>query len=99
MMIAGLGICLPMLGRHWITESIIVAEISIYLLIAVGCLRCLSVLRSLPQHASGADFKETMRRELIVRHELYRICNQVSIYFTIIVFFSLPLLVLMRPAS
>ncbi|MFZ5691325.1 MAG: hypothetical protein ACOY5F_08715 [Pseudomonadota bacterium] len=99
MMIAGLGICLPMLGRHWTTEIIIIGEIAVYLLIAVGCLRCLSVMRSLYQHASGADTRVIMRRELIVRHELYRLCNKISIYFTILVFFSLPLLLWIRPTS
>jgi len=97
MMIAGLGICMPLLAQHWIEEAVIILEISVYLLVAVGCLRCLSVARSLPQHGSGIDFRQTVQRELVIRHELYRLCNQASIYFTTAVFLSLPVLWWIRP--
>ena len=97
MMIAGLGICMPMLAQHWLEEAVIIFEISVYLLIAVGCLRCLSVVHSLPQHDAGIDFKQSIQRELVIRHELYRLCNQVSIYFTTAVFLSLPVLWWIRP--
>ena len=40
MMIAGLGICAPLLAQHRIEELVIGFEIIVYLLIAVGCLRC-----------------------------------------------------------
>ena len=76
MMIAGLGICMPLLAQHRFEEAVIIAEMSVYLLIAVGCLRCLSVVRSLPLHGSGIDVRQTIQRELVIRHELYRLCNQ-----------------------
>ncbi len=47
MMIAGLGICAPLLAQHRIEEMVIVGEIVVYLIIAIGCLRCLSVVRTL----------------------------------------------------
>jgi hypothetical protein len=97
MMIAGLGICAPLLAQHWIEETVIVVEISVYLLIAVGCLRCLSVVRSLQSHKEGDEVKHRVQRELIIRHELYRVCNRLSIYFTILVFISLPLMLWWKP--
>ena len=97
MMIAGLGICLPFLAQHPYEEMIIVAEIAIYLLIAVGCLRCLSTLRSVKHTKDRALFKQHIQRELIVRHELYSLCNRVSIVFTAVVFLTLPLLLFWKP--
>lgn len=99
MMIAGLGICMPLLAQHRFEEAVIIAEMSVYLLIAVGCLRCLSVVHSLPLHGSGIDVRQTIQRELVIRHELYRLCNKVSIYFTTAVFLSLPVLWWVRPES
>ncbi len=92
MMIAGLGICAPLVAQHRVEEAIIIFEISVYLLIAVGCLRCLSVVRSLRTHRPDGDVKQGVQRELVVRHELYRVCNKASIYFTMIVFLSLPIM-------
>ncbi|HWV42001.1 hypothetical protein [Pseudorhodoplanes sp.] len=86
MMIAGLGIVAPLLAQHRFEEIVIVCEIIVYLLISIGCLRCLSV-RSVEalQHPS-------IQRELIVKHELYRLCNNATIWFTIIVFASFPIM-------
>ena len=92
MMIAGLAICAPLVAQHKMEQVLIIFEISVYLLIAVGCLRCLSVVRSLRTHNSKGDLKQSVQRELIIRHELYRICNKVTIYFTILVFISLPIM-------
>ena len=92
MMIAGLAICAPLVAQHRLEEAIIIFEISIYLLIAVGCLRCLSVVRSLRTHNLKGDVKQSVQRELIIRHELYRVCNKFTIYFTILVFISLPVM-------
>lgn len=97
MMIAGLGICLPFLAQHPYEEMIIVAEIAVYLLIAVGCLRCLSTLRSVKHTKDRATFKQHIQRELVIRHELYSLCNRVSIVFTAIVFLSLPVLLFWKP--
>ena len=97
MMIAGLGICAPLLAQHRIEEVIIVSEIAVYLLIAIGCLRCLSPMRSLKLHGLGMTTREHVQRELILRHELYSVCNKVSIYFTLVVFISLPAMLWWKP--
>jgi hypothetical protein len=94
MMIAGLGICAPLLAQHWLEEAVIVGEIIVYLLIAVGCLRCLSVVRTLADVSSDKPAKLRVQRELIIKHELYRLCNQATIYFTIIVFISFPIMLI-----
>jgi hypothetical protein len=86
MMIAGLGIVAPLLAQHRFEEVVIVCEIIVYLLIALGCLRCLSV------RSVGALRHPDVQRELIIKHELYRLCNSATIYFTIIVFASFPLM-------
>ncbi len=97
MMIAGLGICAPLLAQHPVEEAIVIGEIAVYLVIAVGCLRCLSVVRSLRDRRQGPSVKQHVQRELVIRHELYRICNKASIYFTILVFVSLPVMLWWRP--
>ena len=92
MMIAGLGICAALLAQHRFEEVLIVAEIAVYLVIAVGCLRCLSVLHSRRRTLGGKLSREHIQRELIFRHELYRLCINSSIVLTIFVFISLPFL-------
>jgi hypothetical protein len=96
MIIAGLGICAPLVASHPIEEAIVIAQISIFLLIAVGCLRCLSVF-SAPAKAGESVEKDDLERELIIRQELFRICHRTSIIFTLGVFFSLPAMLLWRP--
>jgi hypothetical protein len=86
MMIAGLGICAPLLAQHRFEEIVIVFEIIVYLVIAIGCLRCLSV------RSVGELKHPSVQRELIIKHELYRLCNQATIYFTIVVFVSFPIM-------
>jgi hypothetical protein len=94
MMIAGLGICAPLLAQHRIEEIAIVGEIVVYLVIAIGCLRCLSVVRTLADTSPGGPAKLRLQRELIIKHELYRLCNQATIYFTIVVFISFPIMLI-----
>ena len=99
MMIAGLGIIAPMVAQHPIEEAVIITQISVYLLIAIGCLRCLSVLNTPePEADVGADeVRKHAERELIIRQELFRICHRVSIGFTILVCISLPVMLVWRP--
>ncbi|MCC6949292.1 MAG: hypothetical protein IT539_16150 [Bradyrhizobiaceae bacterium] len=97
MMIAGLGICAPLVAKHPYEEAIVIAQISAFLLIAIGCLRCLSVFGR-PGVAPGA--KETLQqleRELIIRQELYRICHRAAIIFTLTAFISMPVMLLWQP--
>ena len=89
MMIAGLGIVAPLLAQHRYEEIAIIIEIVVYLMIAIGCLRCLSV------RSVGELKHPDMQRELIVKHELYRLCNNATIYFTILVFLSFPVMLIL----
>jgi hypothetical protein len=98
MMIAGLGLMAPLVSSSEFELSIIFVEIAVYLLIALGCLRCLSVFRSKELFGS-APADELVGRELIIRRELYAICNRVAIVFTLFVFIFLPFLFLWKPAS
>ena len=88
MMIAGLGIVAPLLAQHRYEEIVIVCEIIVYLLIAIGCLRCLAVRTTTELKRSSVE------RELIIKHELYRLCNRSTIYFTIVVFVSFPIMLI-----
>src|SRR5262249_15341691 len=43
MMIAALGISAPVVANDYFEQGVIVVEIMLYLLVALGCLRCLSM--------------------------------------------------------
>ena len=92
MMIAGIGLCIPFLAQHPFEEAVLVGEIAVYLMIAVGCLRCLSLVRSFRPAEQPDDLEREMRRELVLRHKLYRFCIRTSIVFTTFVLLSLPLM-------
>ncbi len=50
------------------------------------------MVRSLRAHRPDGEVKQAVQRELVVRHELYRVCNKASIFFTMFVFLSLPIM-------
>ena len=97
MMIAGLGLLAPLVASNDLEIGIVVAEIGIYLLIALGCLRCLSVFRTHEFHGVDEHAQSIIQRELIIRTELYSICIRAAIVFTIIVFLTLPVLYFWTP--
>ncbi len=76
---------------------VVIFQILVYLLIAMGCLRCLSIFRAYDLVRSAQDIKHTLDRELIIRREIYSFCNRVSIAFTAFVFISLPLMWFFKP--
>ena len=92
MMIAGLGLIAPLVADNHFEVGIIVAEIAVYLLIALGCLRCLSVFRAHEFDEVADHVHAIIHRELIIRAELYSLCIRIAIVFTIVVFAMLPLL-------
>ena len=92
MMIAGLGLIAPLVADNHFEVGIIVAEIAVYLLIALGCLRCLSVFRAHEFDDVADHVDAIIHRELIIRAELYSLCIRIAIVFTIVVFAMLPLL-------
>ena len=89
MMVAGLGLVAPLVAHSDIELGIIIIEMAVCLLIAVGCLRCLSSFAG--RDLTGADMEHRVGRELLIRRELLALCNRASIIVTIIVFVLLPL--------
>jgi hypothetical protein len=99
MMIAGLGLIAPLVADNDIEVGIVVTEMAIYLLIALGCLRCLSVFRTHEFSDAGDNIHEIIHRELIIRSELYGFCIRAAIVFTIVVFMMLPILYFWSPET
>ena len=91
MMIAGLGLIAPLVADSDFEVGVVIMEMAIYLLIALGCLRCLSVFHA--HEFEAADHVQgVIHRELIIRAELYSLCIRAAIVFTMVVFTLLPLL-------
>jgi len=97
MMIAGLGICAPLVAKHPYEEAIVIAQISMFLLIAIGCLRCLSIFNRPTLSSSPKASLHLLERELIIRQEVYRICHRTAIFLTITAFISMPFMLLWSP--
>jgi len=99
MMIAGLGLIAPLVVDDQIETGIVISEVACYVLIAIGCLRCLSISRSENFWASATNKRELISRELILRRELYAWCNRAAIALTIAVFAGLPFLFFWSPGK
>src|SRR6478736_6398872 len=99
MMIAGLGLIAPLVADNDIEIGIVVAEMAVYLLIALGCLRCISVFQAFEVNDAGENIRELIHRELIIRSELYRLCIRSAIVFTIVVVAVLPILFFYSPGK
>jgi hypothetical protein len=99
LMIAGLGLIAPLVVDNEIEKGIVVAEIGVYLLISVGCLRCLSIFTPRQFMEANGNVPKLAERELILRRELYSLCNRAAIIFTILVFLILPALYMYKPAQ
>jgi hypothetical protein len=99
LMIAGLGLVAPLVAESRVELGIVVAEIGVYLLLSIGCLRCLAIFNSRDLRGNGSNRDELLRHELIIRHELYALCNRAAIVFTILVFAILPVMFLYRPGQ
>jgi hypothetical protein len=97
LMIAGLGLVAPLVAESRVELGVVVAEIAVYLLLSIGCLRCLAIFNSRDLRGGGSNNDELIRHELIIRQELYALCNRAAIIFTILVFAMLPLMFLYRP--
>jgi hypothetical protein len=99
LMIAGLGLVAPLVTSNDLEIGVIVVQIGAYLLIAVGCLRCLSLFR-VREFAGDSDFTAAIvEHELIIRRELYRFCMRASIFLTVLVFLLLPILFFWKPGK
>ncbi|HEY7662289.1 MAG TPA: hypothetical protein VH934_04100 [Xanthobacteraceae bacterium] len=92
MMIAALGVAGRLVADSYLEYGVIVAEIMLYLLVAVACLRCMAIFN---EHAVAHDpslVSNAVRDELILRRELYMMCNRAAIFLTVLIFISLPIL-------
>jgi hypothetical protein len=99
MMIAGLGLLAPLVASNEVEMAIVLAEIGVYMLIALGCLRCLSVFRTHEFVDAGDRAPDIVHHELIVRSELYSLCIRAAIIFSIVVFLLLPVLYFWAPGK
>ena len=70
-MIAGLGLIAPLVADSDFEVGIVIMEMAIYLLIALGCLRCLSVFHA-HEFEAADHVQDAIHRELIIRAELCR---------------------------
>lgn len=91
MMIAALGISSSVVAETQLEQAVIIIEILGYLIISIICLRCISLFHEPPEYDDNR-LSEAVRDELILRRGLYRLCNRSTIYLTIIVLISLPIL-------
>jgi hypothetical protein len=90
MMIAGLGLIAPLVANHRLEEGIIVLEMALYLVLAIGCLRCLNVFNPHELTGETAGMSTTLGHELLLRRELYAFCVQAATILTICIVVSLP---------
>jgi hypothetical protein len=98
MMIAALGVAGHLVADSYLENGVIVVEIMLYLLVAIACLRCMAIFN---EHSIAHDpsmVSTAVRDELILRRELYIVCNRATIALTVLIFFSLPILYLYTPA-
>jgi hypothetical protein len=92
MMIAALGVAGRLVADSYVEAGVIVVEIMLYLLVAVACLRCMAIFN---EHSVAHDtslVSNAVRDELILRRELYMMCNRAAIVLTVLIFVSLPML-------
>jgi hypothetical protein len=97
MMIAALGVAGHLVADDHLEDGVIVVEIMLYLLVAVACLRCMAIFDEHSVAHDPALVSTAVRDELILRRELYNICSRATIFLTVLIFISLPLLYLYVP--
>jgi hypothetical protein len=88
MMVAAIGIAATVIAGSKFEQAIMIAEIMLYLLVAIACLRCSSLFREATEDNAGDG---SLARELILRRELFIFCNTATIYLTILVLVTLPI--------
>ena len=97
MMIAALALVSPLVADSRLEQSVILFEIMLYLLAAIGCLRCMVIFDEADLMADKKILRNRARDELIIRRELYQRCNKASMFLTVLIFFSIPLLFFYTP--
>jgi hypothetical protein len=89
MMVAAIGIAATFIAGSRVEQAIMIAEIMLYLLVAIVCLRCSALFRELTEDDRAPEW---LRRELILRRELMMFCNTTTIYLTILIVVTLPII-------
>ena len=90
LMVAALGLASTAIAETKGQQAVIVVGIMLYLLISLLCLRTVSLFR---RHGSGDTARNsTLFDEMILRQSLYRFCNRATIYVTMLVIVSFPVL-------
>ncbi len=97
MMIAALALVSPLVADSRLEQAVILFEIMLYLLAAIGCLRCMVIFDEADLMADKQTLHNRARDELIIRRELYQRCNKASMYLTVLIFLSIPLLFFYTP--
>ena len=92
-----LGVAGHLVAESHLENGVIVAEIMLYLLVAIACLRCMAIFNEHSVAHDPALVSDAVRNELILRRELYNSCNRATIFLTMLIFVSLPLLYLYVP--
>jgi hypothetical protein len=92
MMIAALGVAGRLVADSYVEAGVIVVEIMLYLLVAVACLRCMAIFNEHSVAHDTSPVSNAVRDELILRRELYMMCNRAAIVLTALIFVSLPIL-------
>jgi hypothetical protein len=92
MMIAALGVAGRLVADSYVEAGVIVVEIMLYLLVAVACLRCMAIFNEHSVANGTSPVSNAVRDELILRRELYMMCNRAAIVLTALIFVSLPIL-------
>jgi hypothetical protein len=90
MMIAALSFIASLVADHHLEEGIIIFEIAVYLLLAIGCLRCINLLNPRRLTGTSSDLNTELRHEILLRRELYILCVRAATVTTICILISLP---------
>jgi hypothetical protein len=91
MMVAALGIAAVTLAENQWQQAVIVGEIMLYLCISLLGIRTIALFRE-PDYDDERTLAAALCNELILRESLYRFCNRATIYVTMLVLVSLPVL-------
>jgi hypothetical protein len=89
MMVAAIGIAATFIAGSIVEQAIMIGEIMLYLLVAIVCLRCSALFRELTEDDRAPEW---LRHELILRRELMMFCNTTTIYLTILIVVTLPII-------
>ncbi len=89
MVSAGLGLVAPVVADHRIEQGIIVFEMAVYLLLAIGCLRCLNLFNPI---SGMSGLSAALGHDFLLRREFYAFCVRATVVLTILIIVTLPVM-------